>query len=67
MSRRRPRTSGDTQLRDGRVVALAALMTDLLRTFRFDRQRAFRALSLGPRVHEITAWRVAHRFFVLSF
>jgi acetolactate synthase regulatory subunit len=40
-------------------------MTELLRTLRFDRRRAFRALSLGARAHH-SAWRVNHRFIVLS-
>jgi hypothetical protein len=51
----------------GRVVALPAVMSQVLRALRFDRQRAFRALSLGAFGQHSRSWRVAHGFFVLSF
>jgi len=41
-------------------------MVELLRTLRFDRMRALRALTHGSRSSLSVSWQVAHCFYVLS-
>jgi hypothetical protein len=41
-------------------------MVEMLRTLRFDRMRAIRALAHGSRSALIAAWSINHRFYMLN-